>query len=143
MAGARRSGLGIHGDNGPAGEGGRRPRGSRPGPLGLDLHESSSAPEAVWHVRQAVWIQTRGEPLEAPPPPPAPAARPPKPLKEGWVEIEVVDRDGRPVVGQPYKLELPDGRVMEGRLGSSGLISVHAIDPGQVTLSFPELDRPA
>jgi hypothetical protein len=78
--------------------------------------------------------------MPAPPEAAAPPARPAKPVKEGWVEIEVVDGDGKPVVGRAYRLELPDGRIIEGKLGSNGVIAVHAIDPGSVTLSFTDLD---
>jgi hypothetical protein len=67
-----------------------------------------------------------------------PSAPPPRPtkLKEGWIEIEVVDDTGKPVTGRAYKLQLPDGRTLEGKLGSNGTISVHAIDPGSCTFTL-------
>lgn len=117
--------------------------GSRPGPLGLDPHGPGGTTDWGTQVREATWSQTVGEPMAAPPAAAAPTARPPKQVKEDWVEIQVVDGEGRPVVGHAYKLELPDGKVVEGKLGSSGVISVNAIDPGNVTLSFPELDARA
>ena len=57
-----------------------------------------------------------------------------------WVEIELLDQDGNPVPGISYELTLPGGRKIKGSLDSSGLAMVRDIEPGQCTLSFPELD---
>jgi hypothetical protein len=74
---------------------------------------------------------------EAPPPPPAPAR---KPVKDGWIEFEVLDEEGRPRGGDTYKLELPDGRVLSGKVAANGIISVHGIDPGDAKLTLTEID---
>ena len=77
---------------------------------------------------------------EAPAPPSAPPPKPAKVVKEGWIEIEVTDELGQPRTGDGYKLQLPDGRVLEGTVGPGGLISVHGIDPGSAKLTLTSLD---
>jgi hypothetical protein len=57
-----------------------------------------------------------------------------------WIAIELKDKKGRPVVGEPYRIELPDGRVVEGTLDAVGCGGVDHIDPGTCSLSFPRLD---
>jgi hypothetical protein len=72
---------------------------------------------------------------------PEPAPPPPKQVRQApraWFEVEVVDSGGEPLDGCGYQLELPDGRVMKGKLGSSGVLSVHGIDPGSATLTLTE-----
>jgi hypothetical protein len=75
----------------------------------------------------------------APAPEPAPPPRaPPRKETKSWIEIEVVDDDGKPVEGYGYRLDLPDGRTMQGKLGGKGIVSVHGIDPGSATLTLVE-----
>lgn len=57
-----------------------------------------------------------------------------------WVDIRLVDAEGKPVAGAKYRIELPDGRVLEGTLDENGLAGVDGIDPGECTLTFPELE---
>jgi len=54
-----------------------------------------------------------------------------------WIAIELKDSDGNPVAGEPYKLELPDGRIVEGKLDRMGTAGVSGIDPGQCKVTFP------
>jgi hypothetical protein len=54
-----------------------------------------------------------------------------------WIAIELKDNDGDPVAGEPYKLELPDGRIIEGNLDPMGTAEVSGIDPGQCKVTFP------
>jgi hypothetical protein len=54
-----------------------------------------------------------------------------------WIAIELKDNDGNPVAGEPYKLELPDGRIIEGRLDRMGTAGVSGIDPGECKVTFP------
>ncbi len=61
--------------------------------------------------------------------------------KAGWVEIVLVDDEGRPAAGEPYRVRLPDGSVAEGRLGFSGVLRLQGFDPGECEVSFPELHR--
>lgn len=84
-------------------------------------------------------------PLEPPPPPPSPAAGPERPYvrddsKPGWVEIALLDDQGRPAAGERYRVRLPDGSVAEGILGFDGILRLEGIDEGTCEVSFPDLD---
>lgn len=58
-----------------------------------------------------------------------------------WVDIQLLDDQGNPVPGEAYRLTLPDGRVIEGRLDDQGLAGVDGIDPGDCKIEFPDLHR--
>jgi len=60
-----------------------------------------------------------------------------------WIEIEMVDEAGQPVTGERYKIELSDGTVSEGTLGSDGKARLEGIEPGSCKVSFPDLDSEA
>ena len=77
---------------------------------------------------------------QAPAPPSSPPPKPAKVVKEGWIEIEVTDELGQPRTGDAYRLQLPDGRVLEGTVGPGGMVSVHGIDPGSAKLTLTSLD---
>jgi hypothetical protein len=57
-----------------------------------------------------------------------------------WVEIRLVDEDGKPVPNQKYTLKLPDGTARNGSLDEHGHARVEQIDPGTCLVSFPEID---
>ena len=62
-----------------------------------------------------------------------------KKLKEGvWIELVIETTAGRPWVG-PYRLELSDGSVVEGRTNGEGITLVEGIAPGSATLVLPSL----
>ncbi|HEY3837128.1 MAG TPA: hypothetical protein VGL72_11185 [Bryobacteraceae bacterium] len=60
-----------------------------------------------------------------------------------WISIELKDTDGNPVAGEPYKIELPDGRIIEGNLDRMGTAGVSGIDPGECKVTFPRRAGPA
>jgi len=60
-----------------------------------------------------------------------------------WIEIELIGEDGQPSIGDRYRVELGDGAVIEGRIGSTGVVRVEGIDPAKCIVSFPELDSMA
>ncbi len=67
------------------------------------------------------------------------------PKKKAWVEILVLD-DGtppQPVAGDHYRIELPDGTLLEGKVNAKGKARIEDIDPGQCKVSFPDLDSAA
>ncbi|MEM7158441.1 MAG: hypothetical protein AAF799_36720 [Myxococcota bacterium] len=77
---------------------------------------------------------------------------PPESLTEGLVEeevkpthtleIELVDEDEEPVPGEPYRVELPSGDIMEGRLNNLGRAMLTGIvDSGNCKVTFPRLDE--
>ena len=63
--------------------------------------------------------------------------------KKSFIEIELVDDNGKPVPGEPYRILLPDGSVAEGSLNDKGFARVDGIDPGTCKVTFPRLDRRA
>ncbi len=48
-----------------------------------------------------------------------------------WVEIAMVDEDGKPVTGVRYQITLPDGTTSEGTLDEKGVARVEEIDPAR------------
>lgn len=74
---------------------------------------------------------------------PAQAVVAPCPKASDWVEIQLLGEDDKGVAGAAYRLELPDGRVVEGTLDGNGLATVRGIASGQCIVSFPELDQDA
>lgn len=57
-----------------------------------------------------------------------------------WVEIQLVDADGKPVVGTTFEIKLPDGALRSGKLDVLGKARFDEIPPGQCEVRFPELD---
>lgn len=69
----------------------------------------------------------------------------PEPQKEkkAWVEILLVDLDGKPVPNVRYRVTLPDGTIQEGRLNEHGQAGYYKIEPGECKVTFPDLDKDA
>jgi len=64
--------------------------------------------------------------------------------KKHWIEIQLLDEDGNPVPGEPYKITLPDGStVADGTLDDKGHARVSNIDSGTCQVTFPNLDKEA
>lgn len=62
--------------------------------------------------------------------------------KKHWIEIELLDADGKPVAGEAYRVTLPDGTtVADGTLDDKGRARVDNVDPGNCRVSFPNLDE--
>jgi hypothetical protein len=60
--------------------------------------------------------------------------------KTDWIEVKLVDREGKPVPGEKYRIELPDGTTREGVLNSEGVAWEGNLDPGTCKITFPGLD---
>jgi hypothetical protein len=58
-----------------------------------------------------------------------------------WIEIVLVDPDGKPAAGERYKLTLPDGTVQWGNLDSQGKARVERLQPGNCQVTFPDRDQ--
>ena len=72
----------------------------------------------------------------------AKAAKPPaEPEPEHWIEIELLDDEGKPIEGERYFVEMPDGSNLSGRTDSQGRARVDGVDPGTARVSFPDLDK--
>lgn len=80
--------------------------------------------------------------VAAPGEPAKPKARqlPPRKPRKTWVEIELLGMDGSAIPGELYRITLPDGTAVEGRLNERGRARVSGIDPGACTVTFPALD---
>ncbi len=64
--------------------------------------------------------------------------------KKSWIEIKLVDEDGKPIAGEPYQIKLPDGTtVADGTLNEKGIARVEHLDPGTCKVTFPNLDQDA
>ena len=59
------------------------------------------------------------------------------------IEIELVGEDDEPIPGEPFKLELPDGKVMSGTTGPEGVARITGIEPGTCKICFTNLDEEA
>ena len=64
--------------------------------------------------------------------------------KTHWIEIEMVDEDGKPLSGEKYRVTLPDGvTVAEGSLDEKGRARIEGVDAGSCKITFPNLDKDA
>ncbi|HRJ49081.1 MAG: hypothetical protein KF787_13850 [Phycisphaeraceae bacterium] len=65
--------------------------------------------------------------------------------ERSWIEIEMIDESDRPVTGESYRIELPDGSVAEGVLDDKGMARVEGFvkGSGQCRITFPDLDKDA
>jgi type VI secretion system secreted protein VgrG len=63
--------------------------------------------------------------------------------KTHWIEIKLVDEDGKPVPGEEYQIVLPDGgTAASGTLDENGFARVDGIeDPGSCKITFPKRDK--
>jgi hypothetical protein len=64
----------------------------------------------------------------------------PEPEKT-WIEIELIDKYGKPVPNERFKLTLPDGTVKWGRLDNIGKARVERLQPGTCQVTFPDRDE--
>ena len=55
-----------------------------------------------------------------------------------------MDKKGKPVPGEPYRVTLPDGQTASvGTLDEKGFARIEGIDPGTCKITFPRLDKNA
>ena len=64
--------------------------------------------------------------------------------KTHWIEIQLLDENGKGVPGERYAVTLPDGStIADGTLDDKGFARVDNIDPGTCKVTFPNLDKEA
>ena len=63
--------------------------------------------------------------------------------KKAWIEIILVDMEGKPMPGVKYRITPPGGAPKEGRLNQHGQAGLYEIDPGNCKITFPDLDKEA
>jgi hypothetical protein len=66
----------------------------------------------------------------------------PDPDLTSWIEIVLVDEDGAPVPGVPYRIECADSRVRSGCLNGAGKSREEGIVPGTCKVRFPTIHGP-
>jgi type VI secretion system secreted protein VgrG len=78
----------------------------------------------------------------APPPAASPQVRRLEAIEDprGKYEFTLVDADGKPVVNEPFRVELPDGKVKHGRTDGSGKASLPGPRQGTAKVTFPKID---
>jgi len=59
--------------------------------------------------------------------------------KKAWIEIKLLDHQGKPVPKQPFRIKFPDGSTDQGRLNDFGEAEYYGINPGTCQICFPEL----
>jgi hypothetical protein len=69
-----------------------------------------------------------------------PPEPPPKMVELTWIEIHLVDEDGKPVPGERYRVITPDRLVREGNLDAEGKARIEGLRPGTCQVTFPYLD---
>jgi type VI secretion system secreted protein VgrG len=57
--------------------------------------------------------------------------------KTHYIEIELLDDQGKPVPGEAYTIVLPDGSASSGTLDEKGRARIDGIDPGTCKVTFP------
>jgi hypothetical protein len=62
------------------------------------------------------------------------------PAKHDWIGIELRTPDGKPVPGEAFRVELPNGRTITGQLDAVGKVRIEGIDPGTCRITFPDRD---
>ncbi len=63
--------------------------------------------------------------------------------KKAWIEIILVDNEGKPMPGVKYRITPPGGAPKEGRLNEHGQAGLYEIEPGSCKITFPDLDKDA
>jgi len=57
-----------------------------------------------------------------------------------FVGIALVDENGKPVIGQKYTVELPDGSMSKGTLDADGTAKVEGFKEGICKIHFPDIE---
>ena len=63
--------------------------------------------------------------------------------KKAWIEIVLVDSEGKPMPGVKYRITPPGGAPVEGTLDQNGQAGLYQIEPGNCKITFPDLDTEA
>jgi type VI secretion system secreted protein VgrG len=64
----------------------------------------------------------------------------PEPENTTWIEIELVDQNGDPVPGEPFRLRDASERNFSGSLDENGFARVEGVVPGDCEIRFPNRD---
>lgn len=56
-----------------------------------------------------------------------------------WIELLLTNSDGKPMPGEQYDVELPDGKKITGHLDDSGRAKIDGIRAGNCKVWFPNI----
>ena len=109
-----------------------------------DVFDTVARAEPFAPVVAPVEVETAFQLSQHITPPPVATSVAEKPKeKKAWIEIILVDMDGKPVPGIKYRITPPSGAPKEGRLNEHGQAGLYEIDPGNCKITFPDLDKEA
>jgi hypothetical protein len=54
-----------------------------------------------------------------------------------WIEISLMDQDGKPIPSEKYEVILPDGSKKNGKLDADGRARIEDVPPGGCKIEFP------
>lgn len=107
---------------------------------------SDAEPQAV-SGRPCPVVEPEVEPEPQPEPEKVKKVIPPKSeekqKKKSWIEIMLVDMEGKPMPGVRYRITPPGGEPQEGTLNEFGQAGYYEIEPGTCKVTFPDLDADA
>lgn len=63
--------------------------------------------------------------------------------KGSFLKISLLDPDGDEVAGEPYVVQLPDGKKVEGKLDDYGYAKIPCAGDGKCQINFPKLSQTA
>lgn len=119
----------------------------------MDFVEKIKQTQALFAADEPAAVSRCPEPQPEVKPEPAPevlSVKKTAPLKtepqkkKSWIEIMLVDMEGKPVPGVRYRITPPGGgEPSEGTLNEFGQAGYYQIDPGTCKVTFPDLDAEA
>lgn len=56
-----------------------------------------------------------------------------------WIKFSLLDADGLALAGKSYRIKMPDGKVINGKIPDSGLVDYPKVPEGVCEVSFPGL----
>lgn len=65
------------------------------------------------------------------------------PEKKSWIEIQLVDQNGKGIPGESWEITAPDGSGFSGTTDEDGVGRLEGIDSGSCQITFPRLDKDA
>jgi type VI secretion system secreted protein VgrG len=61
--------------------------------------------------------------------------------KQNWIGIRLKGKDGKPVPHESYRIKLPDGKELSGKLDEKGEARIEHFEAEQCHVTFPAIDK--
>lgn len=111
-------------------------------PAGVPFHALIEPLRAAFERGDLVAWAIRAQHVQQPAELPKVAPRPrPQPNAQSWIEISLVDEEGHPAAGEPWRVVPADGDARTGSLDGQGFARIDRIVSGGCDVSFPRIDR--